>query len=256
MARGICRNFPGWFSVTSLCDEGLGRHHRAGSRGRCDGYRRISPVRRRVAACPRPDRAGADQAAAAAAYAGPREAGIEPPRPGAARDRPAAGPRERPAQGLGREGQHRHRAAVRRDPGRGPADQEHDPVGGFSSDGSEPSVEAVKGRLDCGAGYEFWLARQALARNPAIKLYGLQWSAPAWAATVTAACGAVRMWATSSTGSGAPAKTVAAVTNHAYRYGPAGLGSLGYYPVLYPSFTVRSPSPARPRPGQDHVREF
>jgi hypothetical protein len=52
--------------------------------------------------------------------------------------------------------------------------------GGFSSDGSEPSVEAVKGRLDCGTGYEFWLARQALARNPAIKLYGLQWSAPAW----------------------------------------------------------------------------
>ena len=52
--------------------------------------------------------------------------------------------------------------------------------GGFSSDGSEPSVEAVRGRLDCGAGYEFWLARQAVARNPAIKLYGLQWSAPAW----------------------------------------------------------------------------
>jgi Glycosyl hydrolase family 59 len=52
--------------------------------------------------------------------------------------------------------------------------------GGFSSDGSEPSVEAVKGQLDCAAGYEFWLARQALARNPAIKLYGLQWSAPAW----------------------------------------------------------------------------
>ena len=52
--------------------------------------------------------------------------------------------------------------------------------GGFSSDGSEPSVEPVNGRLDCGAGYEFWLARQALARNPAIKLYGLQWSAPAW----------------------------------------------------------------------------
>ena len=52
--------------------------------------------------------------------------------------------------------------------------------GGFSSDGSEPSVEAVKGQLDCGAGYEFWLARQALARDPAIKLYGLQWAAPAW----------------------------------------------------------------------------
>ncbi len=51
---------------------------------------------------------------------------------------------------------------------------------GFSSDGSEPSVEAVPGRLDCGAGYEFWLAHQALARNPAIKLYGLQWAAPSW----------------------------------------------------------------------------
>ena len=47
--------------------------------------------------CPRPDRAGADQAAAAAAHARPREAGIEPPRPGQARDRPAAGPRDRPA---------------------------------------------------------------------------------------------------------------------------------------------------------------
>jgi hypothetical protein len=52
--------------------------------------------------------------------------------------------------------------------------------GGFSSDGSEPSVEPVRGELDCGAGYEFWLARQALARNPAIRLYGLQWTAPAW----------------------------------------------------------------------------
>ena len=52
------------------------------------------PVHRRVAALPRPDRAGAGQAAAAAAHAGPREAGIEPPRPGQARDRPAAGPGE------------------------------------------------------------------------------------------------------------------------------------------------------------------
>jgi Glycosyl hydrolase family 59 len=52
--------------------------------------------------------------------------------------------------------------------------------GGFSSDGSEPSVEPVQGRLDCGAGYEFWLAHQALERNPAIKLYGLQWTAPSW----------------------------------------------------------------------------
>ena len=32
---------------------------------------------------------------------------------------------------------------------------------------------------------------------------------------------------------------VAAVTNGMYRFGPAGVGSLGYYPVLYSSFTVR-----------------
>jgi hypothetical protein len=32
---------------------------------------------------------------------------------------------------------------------------------------------------------------------------------------------------------------VASVTNRMYRYGPAGLGSLGYYPVRYPGFTVR-----------------
>ncbi|MGH3177023.1 MAG: hypothetical protein ACRDPF_24540 [Streptosporangiaceae bacterium] len=31
--------------------------------------------------------------------------------------------------------------------------------GGFSSDGSEPSVESAEGKLDCGAGYEFWLDR-------------------------------------------------------------------------------------------------
>ena len=99
-----------------------GRGHRPG-RGRLRG-----PVHRGAAALPRPDRAGADQAAAAAAQARPRQAGLEPPRPGQARHRPAAGPRDGPAQGLGREGQHGHRAAVRPDPGRGPADQEHDPV--------------------------------------------------------------------------------------------------------------------------------
>jgi hypothetical protein len=32
---------------------------------------------------------------------------------------------------------------------------------------------------------------------------------------------------------------VATVTNRMYRYGPGGLGSLGYYPVRYPGFTVR-----------------
>jgi Glycosyl hydrolase family 59 len=52
--------------------------------------------------------------------------------------------------------------------------------GGYSTDGSEPSVEEQQGQLSCGAGYEFWLARQAMARNPAIKIYGLQWTAPSW----------------------------------------------------------------------------
>ena len=60
----------------------------------------------RVAALSRADRAGADQAAAAAAQARPRQAGIEPPRPGQARDREAARPRDRPAHGLGGEDQY------------------------------------------------------------------------------------------------------------------------------------------------------
>ena len=67
--------------------------------------------------------------------------------------------------------------------------------GGFSSDGSEPSVQPVKGALDCGAGYEFWLARQALDRNPAIRLYGLQWTAPSW---VRAQSGG--LWSTADVG--------------------------------------------------------
>lgn len=49
-----------------------------------------------------------------------------------------------------------------------------------SSDGAEPSVEQRPGHLTCDVGYEFWLAHQALRRNPAVKLYGLQWSAPGW----------------------------------------------------------------------------
>jgi hypothetical protein len=67
--------------------------------------------------------------------------------------------------------------------------------GGFSSDGSEPSVEAVKGQLTCNVGYEFWLAKQALARNPKIKLYGLQWTAPSWARDRDG-----RIWSTADVG--------------------------------------------------------
>jgi hypothetical protein len=51
---------------------------------------------------------------------------------------------------------------------------------GNSSDGAEPSVEHTSGNINCGAGYEFAIARQAVALNPDLKLYGLQWGAPSW----------------------------------------------------------------------------
>jgi Glycosyl hydrolase family 59/Galactocerebrosidase, C-terminal lectin domain len=53
-----------------------------------------------------------------------------------------------------------------------------------SSDGSEPSVEHSRGQIDCRSGYEWWLAGQAVARNPHIRLYGLQWAAPGWVGSV------------------------------------------------------------------------
>lgn len=53
-----------------------------------------------------------------------------------------------------------------------------------TTDGSEPSVEHSPGVIDCGSGYEWWLARQALDRDPGIKLYGLQWSAPGWVGSI------------------------------------------------------------------------
>jgi O-glycosyl hydrolase len=49
-----------------------------------------------------------------------------------------------------------------------------------STDGSEPSIEHTRGTINCNAGYEFWLAQQAKARNPDIKLLGLAWAAPGW----------------------------------------------------------------------------
>jgi hypothetical protein len=96
--------------------------------------------------------------------------------------------------------------------------------GGFSSDGSEPSVELTV-RSD-GA----W---QVVAN-------GLT--------AVTLASGSVapaRTYALSLTTRGTTISAqidgvhVATVSSPAYRYGPAGLGSLGYYPVRYLSFTVR-----------------
>jgi Glycosyl hydrolase family 59/Galactocerebrosidase, C-terminal lectin domain/Glycosyl hydrolase family 59 central domain len=51
---------------------------------------------------------------------------------------------------------------------------------GNSTDGAEPSVEHTRGDIDCSAGYELSIAQQAVALNPHLRLYGLQWGAPAW----------------------------------------------------------------------------
>ena len=49
-----------------------------------------------------------------------------------------------------------------------------------STSGAEPSHEHTRGVVNCTRGYEWWLAEQAKARNPNIKLIGLTWGAPGW----------------------------------------------------------------------------
>jgi Glycosyl hydrolase family 59/Ricin-type beta-trefoil lectin domain/Concanavalin A-like lectin/glucanases superfamily len=49
-----------------------------------------------------------------------------------------------------------------------------------STSGAEPSHQHTATDLNCNRGYEWWLAEQAKARNPNIKLYGLAWGAPGW----------------------------------------------------------------------------
>lgn len=44
-----------------------------------------------------------------------------------------------------------------------------------STDGAEPSHMHTRGKVDCNSGYEWWLAEQAKARNPHIKLQALSW---------------------------------------------------------------------------------
>jgi glycosyl hydrolase family 59/glycosyl hydrolase family 59 (putative galactocerebrosidase) len=56
---------------------------------------------------------------------------------------------------------------------------------GGTAAGSEPSVEHSRGHINCGAGYEFAIARQAVAINPKLKLAGLQWGAPGWVSGTT-----------------------------------------------------------------------
>jgi hypothetical protein len=45
---------------------------------------------------------------------------------------------------------------------------------------AEPSHMRTPDDLDCHRGLEWWLMRQAKARNPQMKFYGLMWSAPGW----------------------------------------------------------------------------
>jgi hypothetical protein len=49
-----------------------------------------------------------------------------------------------------------------------------------STSGAEPSHAHFRGDLNCDRGYEWWIAEQAKARNPNIKLVGLAWGAPGW----------------------------------------------------------------------------
>ena len=49
-----------------------------------------------------------------------------------------------------------------------------------STDGTEASHSHFRGDLNCGRGYEGWLAAEARARNPAIKIWSLSWGVPGW----------------------------------------------------------------------------
>jgi hypothetical protein len=52
------------------------------------------------------------------------------------------------------------------------------------TDGADPSIEHSRGQIDCDSGYDWWLAEQAVARDPHIELAALQWGAPGWVGSV------------------------------------------------------------------------
>lgn len=56
-----------------------------------------------------------------------------------------------------------------------------------STDGTEPSHMHTRTDLSCGRGYEVWLIKEALLRNPAIQTYGLSWGVPAWVSVCASA---------------------------------------------------------------------
>jgi hypothetical protein len=49
-----------------------------------------------------------------------------------------------------------------------------------STDGTEPSHMRERGQENFHRGYEWWLMKEAVARNPEIVLSGLAWGAPGW----------------------------------------------------------------------------
>jgi alpha-L-fucosidase len=49
-----------------------------------------------------------------------------------------------------------------------------------ATDGTEPSHMHSRHDLNCSRGYEFWLMKEALKRNPRMVTYGLIWGAPGW----------------------------------------------------------------------------
>jgi hypothetical protein len=53
-----------------------------------------------------------------------------------------------------------------------------------STSGAEPSHMRTPGELDCDRGFEWWLMKEAKARNPDVKLYGLLWGAPGWVGAI------------------------------------------------------------------------
>jgi hypothetical protein len=57
-----------------------------------------------------------------------------------------------------------------------------------STDGTEPSHMHTRDDLNCTRGYEFWLMKEAKARNPGVITYGLPWGSPGWINNQTGYC--------------------------------------------------------------------
>ena len=54
-----------------------------------------------------------------------------------------------------------------------------------STDGTEASHMHSRDDLSCTRGYEGWLAKEARARNPAVKIWSLSWGVPGWIGNIS-----------------------------------------------------------------------